>query len=229
MHANPAYLAVPPPFELELIDESRRVGWVRGDRVAFRGFRDEAEAAHAAWAAHRAMVQRIVVGFGARSAPAEVDRLLIARQRGEEVVFADGRYIATLHVPGASQWVGEEHYAIEMRVPPPNDEVTMRATADALYRALRESGARWALFDADLPGEAKPALRSTLTAQSDRGVPESQVGPGARLVVVAALAVLVALLQPLVAPDAPIRIPLLGVAAAAVGAAGISEVMRRVR
>jgi len=155
--------------------------------------------------------------------------LLIARQRGEEAVFADGRYIATLHVPGASQWVGEEHYAIEMRVPSPNDEVTMRATADALYRALRESGARWALFDAELPEQPMPAARSTFVAQSDRGTPQSQVGPGARLVVVAALAVLVALLQPLVAPDAPIRIPLLGVAAAAVGAAGISEVMRRVR
>ena len=51
----PDRLALPPPFDFDLIDADRSVGWITGETVGFRGFADETEATHAAWIAHRTL------------------------------------------------------------------------------------------------------------------------------------------------------------------------------
>lgn len=216
MHVSedPARMAVPPPFEFDLLDAGRRVGWVRGGRIVFCGFRDEVEAAHAAWVAHRGLMQAIVDSFGARSAPVEAERLLVVRSEDGAVVHADGRRVALLLPPGADGRLDDGRFGFELRVPSPHDEQWMRATAHALQRELRASHRRWTIF---------PSVVAT------RAPVPAAVGIGMRLAMVAVLAVLVALLQPIVAPGSAMRAPLLAVAAAAFGAAGVSELLRRVR
>lgn len=160
----PQHASVPPPFAFELTDGDRHVGWVKGSRLVFLGFQDEAQAAHAAWMAHRALVERIVESFGAKSPPLEGERLMIAPRGTHDVVCADGREIATLLRPGSEPML-DRHFGFDLRVPAPHDELTMRATAYAIYRKLRKSGLPWALFSAG-PDDPPPPPPSSGTRLS---------------------------------------------------------------
>lgn len=217
-HDDPARLAVPPPMDITLDDEHRRVGWVNGDSVVFTGFRDEAEAAQAAWVAHRALMQHIVTSFGSRSAPLKAERLMVVRDEQGGTVRADGRPIARVLAPAADARIEAGQLAISLRLPTPFDEQAIRDAAWSLYRELRASGARWGIF---------PTVAAT-TRTVDVGRAPAW-GVGMRLGVIAILALLVALVQPMLAPESGIRVPLFVFATAALGAAGVSEVLRRMR
>ena len=140
------HLGLPPPLEVDLIDADRRVGWITGNAVGFRGFADETEAAHAAWIAYRALARRLARPPHTRPIPVGSVALAIARRGADDVILADGRPIATLLRPAPAGRTGPDSFGFEVRVPLPADEIRVQGMAYLMYRTLRKSGIRWALW-----------------------------------------------------------------------------------
>ena len=164
--------ALPPPLELDLVDAGRVAGRIRGDAVSFRGFADETEAAHAAWLAHRTLARRLARLQGTRPIPIDTEPLAIQRRGDAEVVLAGGaggRPIATLLRPdadiAADDASGAEldgSFGFELRVPATGtaataSEMDVRAAAHQIYRTMRKSGLRWALWR---PAPGRPTTRT---------------------------------------------------------------------
>jgi len=143
-------LALPPPLSLTLHDGDRTVGWVRGDTVGFRGFAHETEAAHAAWVAYRALARRLARTHGTRPPPIDIEPLTLQRRGDEESILAGGRPIATLVRPGPDSPSGADSFGFQIGVPHPADELRVRALGHLMYRTLRRSGVRWAMWRPDV-------------------------------------------------------------------------------
>jgi hypothetical protein len=156
-------LALPPP-DLDLMGGERRVGWIAGDAVGFRGFADETEAAHAAWVSYRALARRLARSHGTRPVPIDTEPLALRRQGDEELILASGRPIATLVRPGPESRSGADSFGFEIRVPAPADELRVRAMGHLMYRTLRKSGLRWAMW--------RPAPAHLAAATVERPEPE---------------------------------------------------------
>jgi hypothetical protein len=139
-------LSMPPPRTLDLTDANSVVGWVAGDRVGFRGFADEAEAAHAAWVAYRTLARRLARTHGIRPLPIDVEPIALEQRGQDELIIAGGRPVATLVRPGDGSPSGSDSFGFEIRVPAPASELQVRAMAYLMYRTLRKSGLRWALW-----------------------------------------------------------------------------------
>lgn len=141
---SPERLAVPPPTLLHLNDADRTVGWINGDRVGFRGFATDEEAAHAAWVAHRTLTRRLARSHNLRPVPVGTEPIAFQRDGDEVRIVASGRTVATLIAPSFdSTSEADESFGFELRVPQPADEVLVRAVALLIYRTLRKSGLRW--------------------------------------------------------------------------------------
>ena len=145
-------LAHPPPLEMDLVDADRVVGWIIGDRIGFRGFADETEATHAAWVAHRALARRLSRTHGTRLVPVDIEPLALRRSDAgdTDVILASNRPIAALVRPGGHSRVGES-FGFELTVPSPITAFELRGVAYLLYRTLRKSGVRWAIWRPDPP------------------------------------------------------------------------------
>ena len=141
----PSRMATPPP-RFDLADGDTLVGWIDGLSIGFRGFGDVGEAAGAASVAYRTMARRFARKLGHRPPPIDTATLSIARNGEVEHILADGRPIATLLRPGIDSRSGPEHFGFEVQLPIPASELTMRSTAHVVYRALRRSGIRWAMW-----------------------------------------------------------------------------------
>jgi hypothetical protein len=155
----PNSMSLPPPssLELDLLDGDRAVGWISAQAVGFRGFANETEAAHAAWVAHRTLGRRLARRHGGRPAPIDVEPLAITRDADRETILASDRPIATLVRPSTHSRSGPETFGFEIHVPVAADELAMRSKAYLMYRTLRKSGLRWAMWDkrrAVTPGPA---------------------------------------------------------------------------
>lgn len=155
-HIVPARLAEPPPsFDLMLLDGDTRIGFISPTTIGFSGFASETEAAHAAWAAHRQLSWRRAVREGSRPMPVDIEPLML--RHGDPIqVEASGKAFAELRAP----MDGRDDWAFVLPLPDPLPEVFVRAKAYAIYRMLRRSGIRWALF-------ARPAR-----AAKPEGAPE---------------------------------------------------------
>ena len=140
------HLGLPPPLELDLVDAGRTVGWIASDTVGFHGFAGEEEAAHAAWVAHRTLARQIARTHGGRPVPVDTEPLSLQRSGERELILASGRPIATLVRPGAEDASGPDSVGFEIRIPDPADELRVRSLAYLMYRTLRKSGIRWALW-----------------------------------------------------------------------------------
>jgi hypothetical protein len=170
---SPERIGLPPPvprpplkaLDLELLDGDRAVGWISGDRVGFRGFADEVEAAHAAWVAHRTLARRRALAQGTRPPPIDSEPLALQPRDDGAVVLASGRPIATLVRPGTPRRTGDDDFGFELRVPLPADELRARSGAYLVYRALRKSGLRWALWRRDA---ARAPRGATVPASPER-------------------------------------------------------------
>ena len=133
-----------PRLRLDLVDDGRTVGSLDGDVVAFRGFADETEAAHAAWVAYRTLARRLARSKGVRPAPIDTEPLALQRDGDGALILASGHPIARLvrHAPGTP----DGSLGFEITVPAPADELRVRAMGHLLYRTLRKSGVRWAMW-----------------------------------------------------------------------------------
>ena len=163
----PHRMDLPPPSQFDLLDMDRVVGWIDGGRVGFLGFADEHEVASAAWLAYRTISRRLARRLRIRPIPIDTEPLALAQEENREVILASGRSIATLVRPGSDSRSGPHAFGFTVDVPAPADEVMVRSTAHAIYRTLRKSGLRWALwardtnsFTAEFPSPAKEAVMS---------------------------------------------------------------------
>jgi hypothetical protein len=139
---SPERLAVPPPSTLHLHDADRTVGWINGNRVGFRGFATDEEAAHAAWVAYRTLTRRLARSHGLRPVPIGTEPLALQRDGDRWLIVASAGSIATLVEPDQDV-TRDASYGFELAVPQPADEVLVRALAHLIYRTLRKSGVRW--------------------------------------------------------------------------------------
>lgn len=172
-------MATPPPTPmLDLRDGDTDVGWIEGNAIGFRGFGTEADAAHAAWVAHRTVARRFARESGRRPPPIDTEPLSIGRSGDLELILASGRPIATLLRPGVGSRRGPESFGFELVVPVRAEELKMRAIAYLVNRALRRSGIRWDVW-APLPSAAvAPDGARTDTRESSTS-PKTPPRPGA--------------------------------------------------
>jgi hypothetical protein len=140
---SPERLAVPPPSMLHLNDADRTVGWINGDRVGFRGFATDEEAAHAAWVAHRTLTRRLARSHNLRPVPIGSEPLALRREGDAEFIVASSGPIATLVRPEYDSIGESDSHGFEISIPQPADEVLVRAMAHLIYRTIRKSGLRW--------------------------------------------------------------------------------------
>jgi hypothetical protein len=158
----PNSMSLPPPssLALDLLDGDRAVGWISGSAVGFRGFANETEAAHAAWVAHRTLARRLARRHGGRPAPIDIEPLSIAADAERETILASGRPIAALVRPSDKSRSGPETFGFEIQVPLTAGELAMRSKAYLMYRTLRKSGVRWAMWDRRRRVTPRPAART---------------------------------------------------------------------
>jgi hypothetical protein len=174
----PNSMSLPPPPDLDLFDRARLVGWVRSSAVGFRGFANENEAAGAAWIAYRALARRLARRNGGPMPPIDVEPLSLARDGDRAVILARGRPIATLVLPGADSPSGPDTFGFEIEVPPPAaDELSMRSLAHRIYRTLRKSGARWAMWERRRVNRRRVAPRSQPVSVPTRRPSDSSPAP----------------------------------------------------
>ena len=166
-------LAQPPPFEMDLVDADRATGWIRGNVIGFRGFGDATEATHAAWIAHRTLARRIARSHGMRLVPIDTEPLALRRSDDDatDVILASNRPIATLIRP-SSDSRARDSFGFELAVPSEMSEFELRGVAYLIYRTLRKSGVRWALWRPATPMLA-PAVEAD-TAVAVRAEPSAK-------------------------------------------------------
>ena len=183
-HVSPDHLGLPPPLTLDLMDAGRAVGWLSGNRVGFRGFANEVEAAHAAWVAYRTLSRRLARRYGTRPIPIDIEPIAIQRRGHDEVILASGRMIATLVRPSPQSPTGPDSFGFEIAIPQVTDELGIRSKAYFIYRTLRKAGTRWALWESataaePLPPSASPAVPEAEKATADvAGTPKNPVAEG---------------------------------------------------
>jgi hypothetical protein len=174
----PDRLDLPPPIDLTLVDADRVAGWIAGDVVGFRGFGDETEATHAAWVARRTLARRLARTHGIRPVPVDIEPLARQHVEGKEMILASGRPIADLIRPGPDSRSGVDSFGFELSIPPPITELQLRAMAYLMYRTLRKSGIRWAMWrlGARPAGETSMAQTSADTATDTTERPARAAG-----------------------------------------------------
>ena len=176
-HLAASHLGLPPPAQSKLYDADRAVGWTAGRTVGFLGFADQTEAVHAAWVAYRALARRLAHEQATRPIPIDAEALSSWRQGDRELILAGGRAIAALVRPGESP-IGPRAFAFEVDIPQPADELRVRAMAHLMYRTLRKSGVRWALWRSATRDTVPSAAREI----SDRATDKQRIPPWRKLV-----------------------------------------------
>ena len=172
MQLSPSHIGLPPPVRWDLIDADRLVGQATDRTVTFYGFADGTEAAHAAWVAYRALARRLAQSSGTRPIPIHAETVSIHRDGDRDMILAGQRPIATL-VRHDDSPADAPAFGFVIQLPQPTAELRVRALAYLMYRALRKSGVRWALWrpagrapvssaaPAKRPRVATPASRAT--------------------------------------------------------------------
>lgn len=146
-----------PLLRLDLSDDGRAVGWIRGRSIGFRGFANETDAGTGAWVAYGTVARRLSRGTGGGPTPGAVEPLTFRQLDEREIILATGREIGTLIRPGAGSRSGRDAFGFEIEIPAPADELRMRSMAHLIYRTLRRSGVRWSAPVPDMT-QAKPSI-----------------------------------------------------------------------
>jgi len=156
-YTGASHLGLPPPAPWSLHDGDRVVGWTRDNAVGFLGFADQTEAIHAAWVAYRALSRRLARDHGTRPVPIDSAPLTVQHTNDGTGILAGPRLIATIVRPGDERLAGSDTVGFEIEIPEPADELRVRAMAHLMYRTLRKSGVRWALWRKERPAAARRA------------------------------------------------------------------------
>lgn len=142
-------LPIAPAGAFDLVNATRRVGWLDHDRIVFIGFATVSEVAGAAWVARSALARRVAKSAGEPPPYFDPTALTLMQDGSNEWISAGEERIARLvRAPvgdgnaGADRWFG-----FEISAPQPADQLTIRSTAHIIYRGLRRSGVRWRLLD----------------------------------------------------------------------------------
>lgn len=174
---SPGQIGLPPPAMWTLMDGDRGVGWTADNAVGFRGFGSHTEAVHAAWVAYRALAHRLARTHGTRPVPIDGAALAVQRRDEREWILADGRPIAAL-VRYDPESAGEpDSFGFEIEVPHAADDLEVQSLAHLMYRTLRRSGLRWALWRSDerrndvISGAAAPAGEGFAATSPERLTP----------------------------------------------------------
>ena len=224
MQLAPDRLALPPPLDLDLVDAGRTTGWIADNAVGFRGFRDETETAHAAWVAHRTIALRLARTHGIRPVPVDTEPLAIQRVEGKDMILASGRPIATLVRPGSDSRSGVDSFGFELLIPTPITELEVRALAYLMYRTLRKSGIRWALWRADATRVAEASTaRTSVEIPTDAASVDAEASDSERFI--RTTKKLLAVARPRASPDLVMVLAVLPLAAAAVLAVGVAPLV----
>jgi hypothetical protein len=157
MQLSASHLGLPPPAQWTLYDADRAVGWTTDHTVGFHGFVDQTEAVHAAWVAYRALARRLAREQGTQDVPSETEPLSVWRHGDRELILAGGRAIAALVRSTDPGPTAPYPFGFELRIPHPADELRVRAMAHLMYRTLRRSGTRWALWEPEADSAAPAA------------------------------------------------------------------------
>jgi hypothetical protein len=227
----PNSMSLPPPApDLDLLDGSRVVGWVRGRALGFAGFANENEAASAAWVAHRTLARRLARRHGGPAAPIAVEPLSLQQDGERKIILASGRPIATVVPPGGDSLTGTKGFGFETQVPQPAAELSMRSLAYRVYRTLRASGVRWARWERPRVNADRLAALRQRAWSPTRSLSESS---RAAIVFVskfllAAIAIVLGAAVIAVAPR-PVTIPIGTVVAAGLVVSGLVAMIRRRR
>ena len=200
---TPSRLPTPPPLALDLTHAGRPVGWVHGDSIGFGGFASNVEAAHAAWVAYRALARRLAKTGGHRPIPVDTEHLTLTRRGDVDLVMASGRPIARVLLPGPTSRSGADSFGFEIHVPAPRYEARMRGMAYLVYRTLRKSGVRWALWTRDRPAPERPAPE-----RRDDTIPAARTTPALRWATVATVVTTASVVGLMLALAVPERIAL---------------------
>jgi hypothetical protein len=72
--------------------------------------------------------------------------MAIQRIEAREMILASGRPIAALVRPRPASRSGVDSFGFELLIPTPTSELQVRAMAYLIYRTLRKSGIRWAMW-----------------------------------------------------------------------------------
>ena len=161
----PNHLPEPPPvsrhdFELDLLDGDRRLGRITPRAIAFTGFANETEAAHAAWVAYRALARRLARRDGRRPVPIDTEPLRLITENDGRIIYGSRDRVAKLIEPGTAESAANG-FGFELRLDAPLDEVSVRAKAHLIYRTLRRSGMKWAMWAAAIePARPRATVRA---------------------------------------------------------------------
>jgi hypothetical protein len=238
-HTDTTHLAEPPPT-YDLVDRDRLIGRVTLDSIRFFGFATADEAAQAARLAHRTMLRRLARHDDRLPMRHDHETLAIDHRTVPRAVLLGGERIATIlehdgdHVMASA--AGAPGFGFALDVPAAIHALRARAIACLVYRTLRNSSVPWAMWARDdgansilmvqpttePTGRNRERARGMRDATVDRlaGLPDAIrlavviAGPALRLVNLAALLLLVALLQRLGASAEPGAISLWSVALA---------------
>ena len=162
---SPGQIGLPPPATWTLMDGDRVVGWTADNVVGFRGFGSHTEAVHAAWVAYRAFALQLARTHGTRPVPIDGATLAVQRQDEREWILADGRPIATLVRHDAESPGEPDSFGFEIEIPHAADDLQLQAVAHLMYRTLRRSGLRWALWRSD--DRRDPAARAAAPVSNE--------------------------------------------------------------
>lgn len=234
--------AEPPPTAWHGPRLSSRVGWVRGTAIGFRGFASAEEAAQAARVAYRTLAGRLEFRVGGRPYRSDIGAVSL----DGNIVIAGRLPIARVVTPEEDRGA-EGGYAFEIQAPVIAGEDEMHRAALAIYRTLRRSGVRWQMFGRH---EAKTArLHSSAAVSHSRSPADAAAFSGSRrralellpavrrklserlatIAVIAALFVMVAVVDRLIGEPSPNAVPLWLVAVAGAGSALVAMLVGRIQ
>lgn len=170
---SPGQIGLPPPATWTLMDGDRAVGWTADNAVGFRGFGSHTEAVHAAWVAYRALALRLARTHGTRPVPIDGAALAVQRRDEREWILADGRPIATLVRYDAERLGEPDSFGFEIESPHAADDLQLQSLAHLMYRTLRRSGIRWALWR---PDDSRPETSDATALAGDETATTNAAG-----------------------------------------------------
>jgi hypothetical protein len=133
--------AAAPPGADPLWDANREVGWIQDSIIAVRSSSDLNKTAYAAWVAYQAIARRLAARRDGGAVLADIPEpsaLSLTPVDDGRLLVADGREIAFLRPDHAS--TGAPVFRFEIRVPPPNDRISMNGLAYRMMRSLHAAG-----------------------------------------------------------------------------------------